>query len=258
MDFIVLFITNRACGYAATYLRLLLSTTFGALWAVLVLISEGCVKNIFHICSYLLVSYICVWIISGTNQIRINIRGTAVMYAVTFILAGALKMLMNSGIGGVLGVRILSRPAVGVTVILSVILVKICLKALTERLRVRELTAMAEISVGGQTFTLNAIIDTGNCLTDPYSAKPVCVAEKAALPDNLYIGSDELLHYIPISSVGCENGVIQVFTAGKCRIYNKELDLELNDVLIGISENRLSRDAGFEMLINPVLLSGRM
>ncbi len=255
MDFILLYITNKICGYAATYLRILLSATFGALWAVLVLISQDCVKIIFQICSYLPVSYICVWIISGKNHIKYNIRGQAALYAAAFVLYGAFNMLvMSTGVGSAVAVRILSRPAVLVCLIFSIIIVEVCLNTLLGCLRLKNYLAVVEICAAGKTFVAKALIDTGNHLSDPYTGKPVCVMDRRALPLDIDIGEDELMRYIPISSVGCQNGVIQIFTAKQCRIYNKDVDLELNDVLIGISENVISSVGEYDMLINPMLL----
>ena len=47
MDFIVLCITKKICKFAATYLQILLSATFGALWSVIALIVPENIKGAF-------------------------------------------------------------------------------------------------------------------------------------------------------------------------------------------------------------------
>ena len=56
MDFIVLCITKKICKFAATYLQILLSATFGALWSVIALIVPENIKGAVNICTYILIS----------------------------------------------------------------------------------------------------------------------------------------------------------------------------------------------------------
>lgn len=251
----MLYYTNKFCGYAASYLRILLSATLGALWAVIVQISAGTVRNIFHICTYLVVSFLMVMIISGTYNPKRNIKGTVILYIITFAFAGAVHMLVSyTDMGRFIGQKILSRPELLVYVIVAAVIIKICAQAVVRIMQIREYIVKVDIRVAGRNFTVNGLVDTGNHLTDPYNGKPVCVIDKNAVPDNIYIGQKEKVHYIPISSVGCGNGVIQVFTAETCRIYNSSIEMNLKDVLVGISENVISHGDDYDMLVNPLLI----
>ena len=92
MDYIVLSCTCRICGYAASYPRRLLSATLGALWAIVVEVSRGALRNVFHVCTYVIVSTVMVMIISGTTRIKKISKGLAVLYVVTFGICGAVYM----------------------------------------------------------------------------------------------------------------------------------------------------------------------
>ena len=255
MDCIVLYYTNKVCGYAASYPRILLSATLGALWAVIVQVSTGAVRNIFHICTYLVISYLMVMIISGTYQLKINIKGTVILYVITFSLAGAVHMLASyTDAGSMIGHRILSQPELLVYIVIAIVIIKLCAQAVARIIQIREYIVKVDISVSDRHFTVNGLVDTGNHLTDPYNGRPVCVIDKRAVPENIDIGQKEKVHYIPISSVGCGNGVIQVFTAETCRIYNSNMEMNLKDVLIGISENVISHGDDYDVLINPLLI----
>ena len=65
MDFIVLCITKKICKFAATYLQILLSATFGALWSVIVLIVPENIKGAVNICTYILISALMIRICAG-------------------------------------------------------------------------------------------------------------------------------------------------------------------------------------------------
>lgn len=247
--------TNKILRYAASYHRILLSATLGAIWAVMVQISSGIVRNIFHVCTYLIISYAMVAVISGTYKLKKNIKGMVVLYLITFCLSGVINIFMEyTNAGKQFGNKILSSPMLIIYVVIAVVIIKICAHSIVGITEISSYTAKMKISVAGVEFDVNGLIDTGNSLRDPYNGKPVCILDRMAVPDNLYISSKEKLHYIPISSVGCENGVIQVFTAEKCEIYNNGKIISVSNVLIGISDTVISHGNDYEMLINPLII----
>lgn len=97
--------------------------------------------------------------------------------------------------------------------------------------------------------TLNAIADTGNCLVDAFTGKPVIVCHRAEIaplisfegiisPENAeLITKHSGIRFIPFSTVS-DGGLIPVFTPEETVIIDEENgNIKKVDVLIGISEN---------------------
>lgn len=89
MDLIIMIIVNRICGYAATYLKIFCSATFGAIWSVIAVIMPVNIRWFVNICTYILVSYGMIRICAGRGEIKDVIKGISILYAVTLTLGGS-------------------------------------------------------------------------------------------------------------------------------------------------------------------------
>lgn len=124
------------------------------------------------------------------------------------------------------------------------------------------------------------MLDTGNMLKDPISDMPVIIVQKKVLKDILpnivldnlskivggdvpkEVYNDENLQYItkfrliPFSSIGKENGILLGFKARKIEIEQEEIKKEMDNVIVGIYENNLSKRNEYNALISLDLLEG--
>ena len=124
------------------------------------------------------------------------------------------------------------------------------------------------------------MLDTGNMLKDPISDMPVIIVQKKVLKDILpsiildnltkivggdvpkEVYNDESLQYItkfrliPFSSIGKENGILLGFKAGKIQMEQEDIKKEMDNVIIGIYENNLSKRNEYNALIGLDLLEG--
>ena len=121
--------------------------------------------------------------------------------------------------------------------------------------------------------TLNALLDTGNNLKEPITKKPVIIAEfialKPILPEKLKIlfyekqednlnkilelGHNVDLRLIPFKSVGKENGLLIGTKIDKLEIHIED-KIILKDVIVAISNFKLSNDNFYNALLNPELI----
>jgi stage II sporulation protein GA (sporulation sigma-E factor processing peptidase) len=197
-----------------------------------------------------------VWVISGTYRLKENIKGVVILYAVTFALSGILNMIaMYTSFGSIVTAKVMSEPQLVIYIFAAVLVVKSCIRAIVKLVRIDSYVALVEISAAGVTFRAKGLVDTGNHLCDPYSGKPVSIIDRRALPENIYIGRNEKMHYIPVNSVGSSNSVIQVFTAAECKVYLRNETFGLSNVLIGVSENNISTKGDYDMLVHPSLIT---
>ena len=129
MDFIVLCITKKICKFAATYLRILLSATFGALWSVIALIVPENIKGAVNICTYILISALMIRICAGKCNFKELIRGTAILFGVTFCMAGSIYMIYYYTYAGYwIRMNLLSDTELLMFTALSVVIVGMIIK----------------------------------------------------------------------------------------------------------------------------------
>ena len=125
----------------------------------------------------------------------------------------------------------------------------------------------------GQKMELEGLLDTGNCLTDSNTGKPVCVMEmdrfssmlekkqRAALESFCGLnstGGEDLgglnPRFVFYTALGCEKGLLPVVTADRLVIFWEERKISIPQAAIGLSAAPLSPYRKFEMIISPKIL----
>lgn len=129
-----------------------------------------------------------------------------------------------------------------------------------------------EITLNGMTVRMSALLDSGNDLCDTISGTPVIIAEfsriKELLPEKLKdsfkrcsVAQPHLLEdtdfakryrVVPYSSVGNVGGVLPAFRPDCVKIMDN--GIECRDVLVAVTNRRLSPDGKFYLLLNPQLI----
>lgn len=133
------------------------------------------------------------------------------------------------------------------------------------------------VRIDDKTIRFNALVDTGNSLTDPITGYPVMVVEaetvKSILPPEVYnsvvtnkIGTFsgsmnqkyapwlKRLHLIPFKSIGSENGILTGFRPDNVRVCQEGTFKEINDVIVGICSTKLSDNSRYSALLGPAVI----
>lgn len=189
-------------------------------------------------------------------------------YLVSFMFGGALIALLSlTDLGRNMG-AVYSNGALyvtlpwkilflssAVTYFLIVLFARIRKKRLEKAAIKRDLT----IYIQGKRIDIKAIIDTGNSLCDPITGTPVIICEYSLIENLLPKEGGTLLEkmmkaklkvrVIPFSSIGKENGVMMGFLPDKTEVDGCETE----KCIVGISENKLSKEADYHALLNPML-----
>ena len=193
MDFIVLCITKKICKFAATYLQILLSATFGALWSVIALIVPENIKGAVNICTYILISALMIRICAGKCNFKELIRGTAILFGVTFCMAGSIYMIYYYTYAGYwIRMNLLSDTELLMFTALSVVIVGMIIKQIMVRIVYGESECLVKIIFNDKCFDLKGYIDTGNVLKDPYFKKSVSIVDL----ESLNFGGDSIRQLI--------------------------------------------------------------
>ena len=105
---------------------------------------------------------------------------------------------------------------------------------------------------GPRSRRVQALIDTGNCLKDDITGKPVSIIDKK-VAEELYEGNDLTgIRYIPYHSIGKAEGVMPLITLDGMYVCRKEKEW-IEKPLAAICEEDMTADR-YEMILNPDVL----
>lgn len=106
-----------------------------------------------------------------------------------------------------------------------------------------------QLEYQGVHIELQGLLDTGNCLRDPYLGQPVSVVSLPAIETHISIPTDKI-RYIPYHTVGQSEKLMRVFTADKMYVYQKRKRREITKPVIGLSEEPVFTKGQIQMLLN--------
>lgn len=105
---------------------------------------------------------------------------------------------------------------------------------------------------GERECEVEALVDTGNTLTDVWSGKPVSVLSKE-IAGKLWKQGEEPFRYISYHSIGKEAGVMPLFELDG--IWVEERRCWIEHPLAAVGEGNLSED-DYQMILNPDVFAG--
>lgn len=165
--------------------------------------------------------------------------------------------------------------------IVGFIISHIAFKVVKTRISSKNMYCKINIQINQKSTDVKALIDSGNLLKEPISGYPVIVVEKyklaSILPkdilDNVkeilkgsYLGKNEdrkLEYYIskfrviPFSSLGKQNGMLLGIKADKVIISFEEEEIIINNSIIGIYDEHLTKNGNYTALVGLDLLERR-
>lgn len=251
--------------------RLLLSSAFGALFAVL-LFYIG-----LHIAFSVLSSCIMILILFSFGNIRIFMKSLFVFFVISFIFGGIVQAFYTLSPNGIvwinngiiyLDISLFSLILFAlIAYILSILLSKLFSNASLTSLYANVLIEVENTSVKAVGFT-----DTGNGLVDVISGIPVIIAEfdtvKNLIPKELwglldgnnlnpdfsnysYNSFYKRFRAIPYKGVWKNGNLLYCFKPDAVRVTTKEGITYNNQALIGVTNEKLSITSEYTMLLNP-------
>lgn len=110
--------------------------------------------------------------------------------------------------------------------------------------------------IGMEKYRVNALMDTGNGLTDPVSGEPVSVIDPACARQMLKEeGENKGIRYIPYRTLGGD-GVMPVFRTEQMEVFvtGEKEEFRIKSPVIGICEGQISERKEYQMILNPDVL----
>jgi len=202
-------------------------------------------------------------------------------YAAAFAAAGAVAAISQAfaadAIASAVGLAVANTGVwhVPAAAVLVFVVLKVVQRRLAGRIVNRQEFIELRVSLGGRECHVNALVDSGNSLSEPISGKPVIVIELDAIegifPDEfamamraghdaqslLMSASEEFqlrLRLIPYSSIGRQNGMIIGVRPDKVEIINNTNERQsCHEVIFGIVNFGLDANGGYHALANPAI-----
>lgn len=277
MNYIILFATGFILKVRINHIRIVISSLIGGIYAIL---SYMKILEIYsNIVMKVILSICMVYIGFNAKDVKILLKQLLIFYLMSFMFGGTafalLYFIKPQNIlvknGRLIGTYPIKIALLGGLV--GFIIIHIAFRTIKHRLSKNDIFIKIEIFLKDKSVRLNALLDTGNLLRDPINRMPVIIVEKEALfslipkeilnnmnsiirgevDSNIY--NEENVEYmskfrvIPFSSLGRQNGMLLGFKADKIITYGDTNEEELQNVIIGIYNNKLSKNGKYNALL---------
>lgn len=270
MDLVILLIVNRIMRYHASAIRLLLSSTLGAVWSVAAVMIPDRYRLFVNLCTYFIVTSLMLAVINSplniikaqqsnkdryalTNYLKELFKGMIIMLFVACFSGGIMHMIVYYTYAGWIIRRILVTYNQLIYLILISVVVIIVIARVYRTYRKNSDIYKVTVIVDNHKIMLHGIVDTGNQLTDKYTGKPVNVMDKSYFENVLYQINDYgrlKYHFIPYRTIGNNEGIIEVITSDYMYISGKDETKAYKGALIGLSDRKVSQNGEYQALIN--------
>lgn len=282
MNFIILHITSILGKYQGNRIKIVIGAIVAALYSFIIFF-----PNLHFLLTFsmkLVISMLIIVISFMPYKFKDFIKYLSYFYLISFIFGGTtfalfyftnFKSIVSNGIfytNDITFKLLLYSAAVGyILIVLSYTLLK-------NRVSKERLYNEVIIEFDSKKMEFNALIDTGNSLSDPISNFPVIIVEYSAikeiLPENIkkifqnkncesLEKVSEILEksnwinrfrIIPFSSLGKENGILIGFKPDIVELNHEGNKLKISNIIVAISNSKLSKNGDYNALINPDIL----
>lgn len=270
MDLVILLIVNRIMRYHASAIRLLLSSTLGAVWSVAAVMIPDRYRLFVNLCTYFIVTALMLAVINSplniikarhsnkdryalTNYLKELFKGMIIMLSVACFSGGIMHMIVYYTYAGWIIRRILVTYNQLIYLILISVVVIIVIARVYRTYKKNSDIYKVTVIVDNHRIMLHGIVDTGNQLTDKYTGKPVNVMDKSYFENVLYQINDYgrlKYRFIPYRTIGNNEGIIEVITSDYMYISGKDETKAYKGALIGLSDRKVSQNGEYQALIN--------
>ena len=229
-DFIILLSTSLILKRNIKFYRIL----FGALIGSITILELFIPMNKLELIMYkFFISILMIIFTFNFNNIRYFFKNLYYMYLISIILGGFITFINNN----------FNKLNIFIYILLSITLIYIYIKNIKELKTNYNKYYKVDIYYDNKIIKLNAFLDTGNKLIDPYKKWPVILVKEK------YIKSDKYL-YIPFNTISSK-GLLKCIKIDKIYIENIGYRKKL---FVGLTNN-INID-GIDCILNEKLMEG--
>lgn len=282
MNYIILFATGLITKTKFKYSRLFFSSLIGSLYVIMLYISD--IKLYTNQIIKILLSITMIYVAFVPKNFKKMMQEVIIFYLTSFCFGGVAYYLlyyispeqiknMNGILTGSYPIKIAILGG-----ILGFFIINIAFNVIKNRFDRGSIFYTIEIGYQGESCKLKVILDTGNLLVEPITSYPVVIVEAEKIKkilseqvvekllnilenNNLETLDDDLklrCRIIPFSTIGKNNGMIIGFKPDYIRLYDEEYENISKEVIVGIYNNKLSKNGIYSGLIGLELLNHQM
>jgi stage II sporulation protein GA (sporulation sigma-E factor processing peptidase) len=284
MNTIILLSTAKLIKRRYSWIQLIISAAIGAIYAVLSYFPQF--KYLFDFFMKIFFSFLMVIIAFTPSSIKDFIRLTGVFYTISFVFGGASFGLfyffngLKQTVNGISYIRDFPIKSLIASIFIGYFVIRYCWDFIQYKIKRERIITEVNICLDGKNINVNALVDTGNALTEPITRTPVLVVEyriiKEILPEeiqtlfednvqdfnkiaNIMSDSDWVTRFrmIPFNSLGRENGMMIGFKPDEVMIQENNQKTIIKNVIIGVHNRKLSTDDEYSALVHPDLLNNQ-
>lgn len=245
-DLIILSSINYILRRNSSMIRLVLGSVIGEFTLFLLFIP---IDNVFFLFFKILISFFMVIISFGYKDFKYMIKNITYFYLVSIILGGGLQFLDNQfdyTNGGLISSKGVSSSYFLFSII-GVILFSFFINLFKDLKNNYSNYYVCKIFFDEfKSVIVNAFLDTGNKLKEPYSNKSIILLDKGKVGD-IYLNNPI---YVPYNSLN-NHGLLECYKGVKIEINGKSF----SNFLIGISNEHFFMD-GIDCIINCTIMEG--
>lgn len=243
MDYILLLIVRKILKCSATHGRVCLGAAVGSLLTCIVVILP---------IPYAFVKFVLFHMFVNTCMIRVGlkiktipsfVKALIMLYIGAFLLGGIMEYFSQYVRVGSLFLLV---AIAGYYMVLGI------WKFISYIQRWNQTHCKVDLYLKDKKYQVKGLIDTGNGLRDPISGQPVSVLEQKTARKLLEEKEEKNFRYIPYRTIGKPVGVLPVFRVDRMCVH-RESECWIEAPLIGISEEEVSAEGEYEMILNPNL-----
>ena len=275
MNSIIIYATSIFSKAKPKTIRIILASAIGAIYVIVAYITKAKIySNIFI---KILLSVLIVYVAFNPQKVQ-NLWKYFIIFQLTTCLFGGVAYSMiylikpqNIFIQNGMFVGDYAMKTIFLGAVIGVILVILSVKIIKSKIFPKDMIYEIQIKIFGEQIKLQAMIDTGNLLKEPFTGIPVIVVEKNALyeiiPMELLENLEEILmgnmekiseetrqkyaprlKVIPFSSLGKQNGMLVGVKADEV-IIEGEYPKKIEPSIIGIYDKSLTKRGEYKALL---------
>ena len=245
MDFLLLVIVRRMLKYSVPYWKIGLGAFTGAFLTCLIVAVPVPYASVKFILFHGLANVAMIKTGLGIKGLRELPKAWVILYAGGFLTGGVFQFL---------GQYVRTGSVFFVLAFVSFYAVSGIWSLIAYLARQGQYRCQVILVYGEKDCKVQALIDTGNCLKDDVTGKPVSIVDKRTIRELL--GEDDMagIRYIPYHSIGKAEGVMPLITLDGMYVCRKEKEW-IERPLAAICEEDMTADR-YEMILNPDVLIG--
>lgn len=245
MNFMVLSLLNASYGRAAPRWRTAAGAAFGAAGYLAVLLLPFVPGWVKIAVGFPATGIGMLWLMYPGSRAGFLMKAFAGMMGYTFLIGGGILFLQRT-------ILRLGKQTLSITGVIGMGAVICCAVSCAAAWR-RKKQCLYQVCFcfPERNIEVKAWMDTGNSLVEPISGKPVSLLEKDVIAKQGIMLPEEKCRAIPYHSLGKKHGILIGYEFPKMIIRMDGAEKTFEQVMVGLSEDKLFAGKDYEMLLHP-------